>query len=322
MWQARPLPWVSSALAGPAFFLPLYHATTRGWGSAWIGLLPLALAAASVATLRAVARRFVASAADPIGSARRLRFLALFGAVALGFVTLAIPLQLDRQWITVGWALEAMAVLWLFGRVPHPGLKLLSAGLYVAVGVRLLINPEVLRYSERGLPILNWLLYTYGVPALCCFVGAWLLTKAEAARGRLPAYDALEGDRERLAPTISLLGLLLVFWLINLEILDYFSVGRYVEVDLGRRFARDLTLSLAWGVYALALLGLGLWRRSRGLRLLSLAFLLLTTAKVFLYDLANLTGLYRILSFVGLGVSLILVSLVYQRFVVEKERTR
>jgi uncharacterized membrane protein len=45
----------------------------------------------------------------------------------------------------------------------------------------------------------------------------------------------------------------------------------------------------------------------------------LTVAKVFIYDLSALSGLYRILSFLGLGIALILVSLLYQRFVVVKE---
>jgi uncharacterized membrane protein len=40
-----------------------------------------------------------------------------------------------------------------------------------------------------------------------------------------------------------------------------------------------------------------------------------TSVKVFLYDLGHLEDLYQVASIVGLGVSLILVSLVYQRFV-------
>jgi uncharacterized membrane protein len=106
----------------------------------------------------------------------------------------------------------------------------------------------------------------------------------------------------------------LLFWLINLEIADYFSTGRYVEIDFTYRFERDLTRSLAWGLYALGLLGLGLWRQVKGLRLASLIFLLLTVGKVFLYDLSKLEGIYRILSFVGLGTALIIFSLLYQRF--------
>ena len=42
--------------------------------------------------------------------------------IALGFVAAAISLQLEKQWLTIGLALEAAAVFWLFGLVPHPGL--------------------------------------------------------------------------------------------------------------------------------------------------------------------------------------------------------
>jgi uncharacterized membrane protein len=112
----------------------------------------------------------------------------------------------------------------------------------------------------------------------------------------------------------------LVFWLINLEIIDFYSTGPYVEFSLERQFARDLTMSAAWGLYAVGLLVLGLWRKVRALRFVSLGFLILTVAKVFLSDLSTLQGVYRILSFLGLGVALILVSLLYQRFVFAKER--
>ncbi|HEV8577947.1 MAG TPA: DUF2339 domain-containing protein [Thermoanaerobaculia bacterium] len=320
-WQERRLPWISSALAGPAFFLPLYRAVSIGWGKAYIGALPLLLAALSVAAVAGVRRRFAAAPEGTPEAGRRLGYLALFSAVALGFIAVAIPLQLHRQWITVGWALEAAAVWWLFGKLPHPGLKYFGALLFAFAGVRLLANPEVLRYEERGLPIVNWLLYTYGVPALCCLVGAVWLKRAEAARQGAPDYDFLAGDRKVLPPAAAGLGLILLFALINLEIIDFFSTSRYVELSTERQLARDLTMSLAWGLYAMALLLTGLWRKLRALRFLSLGFLLLTVAKVFLYDLSNLEGGYRILSFLGLGVALILVSLLYQRFILVQERS-
>ncbi len=314
-WKDRRPPWISAALAGPAFFLPLYRAVSLGWGKAYIGALPMILAALSVAAVAGIARVFPVAPEGTPEARRRLGYLALFAAVAMGFIALAIPLQLDRQWITVAWALEAAAVWWLFGRLPHPGLEYFGALLYGCVGVRLLANPAVLRYEERGLPIFNWLLYTYGVPALCCLIGAVLLKRAEAARRDAPESDVLAGDRTHLAPAASVLGLVLVFALINLEIIDYYSTSRFVELSMERQFARDLTMSVAWGIYAMALLVIGLWRHVRALRMLSLGFLVLTVAKVFLYDLSNLEGGYRILSFLGLGVSLILVSLLYQRFV-------
>jgi uncharacterized membrane protein len=312
-WRTQPAPWLVSALVGPATF-PLYDAMWREtWGPALVGVVPVVMAIFSVAALYGVTRNFAASV-DPDEARRRLNYLALFAAIALGFVATAIPLQLARQWITIGWALEAAAVWWLFGMLPHSGLKYFGLALFVAVGVRLLLNGEVLHYQPRGAPIVNWLLYTYGLPALCCFAGAYFIREAERRRGPGPEYDWLARDRDTPGPIVGFLGLLLVFWLINLEIADYFSAGRYVELDFSRHLARDLTRSFAWGLYALAILGLGLWRAHRGLRLVSLGFLLLTVAKVFLYDLGQLTGLYRIMSFLALGISLILVSLLYQRF--------
>ena len=75
-------------------------------------------------------------------------------------------------------------MFWLFGLVPHPGLKYFGLLLFGVVGARLIVNPEVLRYQPRGAPIVNWLLYTYGVPVLATFAGAWLLRRAEARAGR------------------------------------------------------------------------------------------------------------------------------------------
>lgn len=311
LWKESAGPWLGSALAGPAFLLPVRQVVVRGWGSGLIGLVPVAMAALVVAALWGVSQRFHGGAVR--ADRERLRSLALFAAVALGLVAVAIPLQLEKQWITVGWALEAAAVWWLFARLPHPGLKAFGAILFALVGARLLLNPEVLRYHDRGWPIVNWLLYSYGISAACCLVGARFLVRAEARRDESASANPL-------AAAVSLLGLLLCFALINLEIADYYSPrGQPIAFSGEHSYARDLTTSVAWGLYAMTLLVVGVWRTVRELRYLSLAFLLLTVAKVFLYDLANVGGIYRILSFLGLGVSLILVSLFYQRFVFRKQ---
>ena len=144
------------------------------------------MAAVSVIALYGVAREFAPSI-EGADAKRRLNYLALFAAIALGFVATAVPLQLERQWMTIGWAIEAAAVWWLFGMLPHPGLKWTSGlALFLAVAARLLANPEVLRYQPRGAPILNWLLYTYGVPALCCLAGAYLIGSPSSAGARHP----------------------------------------------------------------------------------------------------------------------------------------
>ncbi|MFA6560458.1 MAG: DUF2339 domain-containing protein [Verrucomicrobiia bacterium] len=317
-WPQRLWPWFASGLSGPLFFLVLYNAFVAAWGKNFIAVLPVAMAGLSVAALAQVLKRFPAEGGQDAGDSR-LRNIALFAAVALGFVSVAIPLQLDKQWITLGWALEAAAVWWLYRRVPHPGLKYFGAALFAVVAARLLVNPEVLRYEERGWPILNWILYTYGVAAVCALVGARLMQSVEVERMTDNERAFFYGGKLGLAPVVGFLGLLLIFALINLEIADYYSAGRYLELQWERRYDRDLTTSVAWGLYALALLIIGMWRKVKPLRFISLGFMLLTIGKVFLYDLSSLTGLHRILSFLGLAVALIAVSLLYQRFVFRKE---
>jgi hypothetical protein len=73
-------------------------------------------------------------------------------------------------------------------------------------------------------------------------------------------------------------------------------------------------LTVSWGLEGLALLGVGFGLRERTLRLQGLALLLGCILKLFVYDLRNLETLYRILSFVALGLILLGVSWIYTRF--------
>jgi len=129
-----------------------------------------------------VGRRGVFPAGDAAATRRRLRILALYTVVALFLVAVAIPLQYRRQWITVGFAVEAAFAWWLYRRLAHPGVKYTGALLFLIAGVRLLLNPAVLRYAPAGPPILNWILYTYGIAAVACFAGAQFL-KPSRRRG-------------------------------------------------------------------------------------------------------------------------------------------
>jgi hypothetical protein len=73
-------------------------------------------------------------------------------------------------------------------------------------------------------------------------------------------------------------------------------------------------LTVAWGLQALACLGIGFPARERMLRLQGLAVFALCILKLFLYDLRNLETIYRILSFTALGIILLGVSWIYTRF--------
>lgn len=77
--------------------------------------------------------------------------------------------------------------------------------------------------------------------------------------------------------------------------------------------AKQLSLSVIWGLYASGMLIAGQVRRLRVLRVMALALLSITTLKVFLWDLSSLDRVYRIISFIMLGAILLVVSYFYQR---------
>ena len=302
--------WYASALAGPAWFFSLKEIFEQRFGDGAIGLLPVALGAVSL--IAAYRSRELWPAGDP----RRKSRLAWFAAVALGFLSVAIPLQLEKEWITVGWALEGLAVVALWKRLDHPGLKYFGLALLAAVTVRLVANPALFGYYPRtAWPVFNWLMYTYLVPAAALIGSASILNRLELERVLDWEEPLYAHGRPVAAIACGLATIVVVFVWINLTIFDAFSPGSPLSITLDRQPARDLTLSLAWAVYALVLLALGMAKSSQGLRWISLAFLVLTIGKVFLYDLGELEDLYRVASLVGLAVSLILVSLAYQRFV-------
>lgn len=72
--------------------------------------------------------------------------------------------------------------------------------------------------------------------------------------------------------------------------------------------------SVVWLLSGLALLAYGIRKSDKSLRLAALVFIALTIGKVFLIDAANLEGLYRVFSFLGLGVSLIGLSVFTTRY--------
>jgi uncharacterized membrane protein len=78
--------------------------------------------------------------------------------------------------------------------------------------------------------------------------------------------------------------------------------------------ATSLAITLGWTLYAVATLIAGIYFRTTAVRILALVLFLLTTLKVFLYDVWHLSPEIRTFAFIALGVALLLVSFLYRRF--------
>ena len=305
-FASKTVPWAAAALAGPLHFYLVYDMIRSAYPSVVPGLVPAAFGLPALLGLSVVLKR------TPLTSAARNAQLALFGGAALFFITLIFPIEFDRQWITVGWALEGAALCWFFHRVPHPGLRLAGLALLLIVFVRLAFNPAVLSYHPRAaFSVFNWYLYTYGIAAACMFTAARLLA---------PPRNLVLSRSVR--PLLNTLGTVLAFFIVNIEIADYFSPpgAAALTFQFSGNFARDMSYSIAWALFALLLLIIGMRKRAAPARYAGLGLLGITVVKLFFHDLSQLDQLYRIGAFIVVAVIAILASFLYQRFLAAAEK--
>jgi uncharacterized membrane protein len=219
-----------------------------------------------------------------------LRARVTLGLAAV-FLTLAIPVQLGLHAITLAWAVEGVLLLWLgvgqrsplaraFGRLFVRHLPLHPAdftplvnpafGTWLAVIVALAAAHELVRRvpESKGVP---WLDGAAGL--MLAPLGLVLLTvETQSAFSHALRAAALSGDAD-------------------------------AAVRAGRQ--GGLAVSVLWTVFATGQLAAGLGMRSRPLFYAAYALFAVTAGKVVLVDLATLPTLYRMLSFLALGVLLL-----------------
>ena len=241
-------------------------------------------------------------------TARSLHFLHL--ALAIAFITIAIPISLDGHWITIGWFVEAGVLLWVAERIHSDSLNAFAVGALVLGVFRLLLIDNF--YSNTL--IFNARMATYAVAIAVLGIVAWYGQVRTDEMGQNAAAAALIA--------LNLLALIAL----GHEIADYYAwqmaelhptLGRWTAASWAgvRRveIARDFTYSALGMGYGAGLMIVGLWRRSAFVRWQALVLIAATIVKVFTYDVSELDRAYRILSFIVLGVLLLGISFVYQR---------
>jgi uncharacterized membrane protein len=425
LWGSlRPERWAAlSGVSAVAYLLVAYAGLGDAGAPLPWGATCLGLAAILCGLAVPVAKR---RSELPHGNAA----LAAFAVAATALVSLAVPMELKREWIGVAWALQIPALAWIAARLRLPALGNLAWGLGGMVGLRLLLNPAILTYSTGDGVVFNWLLYGYGLPLAAFAAGAILFRRLGDERlsralevGSILlglAYVSLSvrqffhpGDLDSATFFLSEWGAFTVVWLLfalgmlglhrlteralylnsaavigilalaqglavqglaQNPLLQSHPVGEFlifnrllfvyglpatlaglmalVLARIGEPIAARLTgcgalafafatltlevrqafhgtlldagttsnaemysYSLAWILFATALLVAGILSRGTVLRYASAVVMALAVGKVFLIDTAHLQDLYRVVSLLGLGVSLMLLAFLYQKFV-------
>jgi uncharacterized membrane protein len=178
----------------------------------------------------------------------------------------------------------------------------LDAGLVTVFGLMMLESPMLWPIDVGGV-LINLLLLAYALPAVL----ALLLSYAVAGR-RPAAY----------ANTIAAAALVLALTYVTFEIRRFYHGPVLTRGATGG--AEQYTYSIAFLAFGVALLGVGIAVSSQRARLASAVVIALTIVKAFLVDMSTLTGVYRALSFMCLGLVLVAIGWFYQRVLFRRQK--
>jgi len=231
-------------------------------------------------------------------------------ALAIGLITVAIPIRLESHWITIGWFIESAVLLWLGGRIKSD-----------------LLN--VFALTALVLGVLRLLFYDNFAPTTLIFNMRMVVYVIAIAVLGFVAYQSRTNRHEE-ARTIAAVAIValnaLALVALSYEIHDYYS--RQIASGLPApafwapehwsqmravEIARGFTYSALFMAYGAMLMIVGFLRNSAFVRWQALVLIAATIVKVFVYDVSQLDRVYRILSFIVLGILLLAISFAYQR---------
>ena len=241
-----------------------------------------------------------------VRSPNNTRLLVTLLAIGVAHIAIALPIEADARFVSLGWAALAAALWWFGLRINAWPLRAM-AGIIGAMAVTRVVlwdSPYLVR--EPFLPIFNG----YALPSL--LVAGLVIASVLAGRRMANRYLAGESTLVEIA---AIAGVMLVWWVLSVDTYSWFvSRGALPDADIMRwRWAGQLALSALWAVYASALLALGFRLRRPHLPWIALALYAVTVGKVFLIDAKELGEFYRILAFFILAILLGAAAWAYQK---------
>jgi uncharacterized membrane protein len=252
MWNAgRPGFWAALSVGAALshFLLCWYVLRTVTPGTPW-GLISIGLAAPFL-----VAAERLSHWRDRMaGGTEALGYLA---AGVSFFIAAAIPMEFDREWITVAYALEFAAVTVIAEKLELVAMRWLCWPLLAVVVVRFALNPEILEYPLSATPLINWILWSYGISIAALAVG----------------WRYLRVRQDQLVTAVEAAIALLVFVLATLEVRSLFArddmaapTADFLERALYVLVWAGLALAALWTVRRTGqLVALWAWRALGGL---------------------------------------------------------
>ncbi len=200
------------------------------------------------------------------------------------YLTILIPIQFDKEWITIFWALEVILLIILSDLFNKPTLRY---GSYVVSGLLiskiLLIDSVLLEEFKMTQFLESSRLFAFLSGIILFYFLSWHMKNRDY-------------KKEQIVPIIySWFGTSLMGLLILLEMENYW-------------------VSVGWAVLAIVTLIVGFAANNKYLRLQGIILFGITIIRVFLYDTRELEPIYKTISFIVLGLILLLASFIYAKY--------
>jgi hypothetical protein len=258
-----------------------YFAGAYQWVStAWVGLFAVAVAAVEAATAPVLWRRDARGALMAAGTAWVL-------------LILAAPLQFAGYRITIVWALEAAAVVWVGTRVGERRAVIAAECALALVLARLaLLDSRMYAHTAEYALVANARMLAFAVSAISLWAAAWWIRS-----GRLAAANYAAGHAAML-------------WGLGLEAVGW---AARMSAPADFRSVASTAVSVVAAAYAVLLVAAGAAWKHTPSRLMGMGLIGLVVVKLYLYDVWLLGPFYRMAAFGILGALLLVVSYVYSR---------
>jgi uncharacterized membrane protein len=262
-------------------------------GAGYFGLTESGQPNAAVAWLLGLAAGHVLLGAFALRQAINREIGSLLLAVGLGLSALGFADALDGPALVIGWAIQAVMLAFLATRASSESKSygsnaerlLIAAGAYFSLALG-----HVLIFEAPPTAIFE------GVDDLGDALAGLGVCAAAALYGRF----ALRDFGPRVVEACEVAAAAVLVYLVSVAIVDTLRAGQVL-------------LSAFWALTGLGAIVYGLPRDVRRVRLGGLALLALAIVKVYTYDLASLEEFSRVLSFIALGLLLLVGAFAYQR---------
>jgi uncharacterized membrane protein len=220
-------------------------------------------------------------------------------AVGIGLSGVALGLALDGPALVIGWCAEAAVLAWVASSTREQRAVIGTVAFLTLAGGHILAIEAPPESLYRGVDDL-----AEAAIALLAFAVAALVS------ARFVPEETTVGALGRLRPLLQAATAVALVYLGSVAIVD---LTREAETAAEPGQTPQVLLSAFWALVGFGSLLFGLLRDDRRFRIAGFALLTAAIAKVFLFDLSTLESIYRVLSFIALGLLLLAAAFAYQR---------